>query len=214
MSDNSFDMSLETDIPSMLNRADSLMQSGDINGAKQLVAAVLKQTKENADAWYLYGALVDDQAKKTQALQRALVIDPKHIRAQRMLNDVDPFNQVEAPPRTNVSSMQQNYGGPMQQMPPNAPYMQPNMIGQPQNYGGQMPMQQAPAAPIYINLHQNNTQSQNVNSVATPQVNQTALIIGFIGGFFWIYGIGHLFNGKLEPVMHFGFPGSERLMTD
>lgn len=89
---------------SSLQQVAYLLQSGNKEQAKQLLTEVLKIEPNNAEAWYMASFLVDDQAKATQYLERALVIDPSHSRAREALSKLrpasDPLDQLLSMPVT------------------------------------------------------------------------------------------------------------------
>ena len=171
------DMPIPTDTPSMLRNAAQLMKNGDKDGAKRIVAGVLKATQDNPDAWYLYAVLVDDPDKKTKALQRALAINPQHTRAQQLM--------------ANLSAGSDPFGD-----------LLPNVVTA--SYGASAPGQQPV---VYVNVHQANNNVQQVG-VGLKTTNTLALVIGFIAaGFFGIFGLGHLFNGKIGGAIGTFFMG-------
>ncbi len=206
------------DTPSMLKRAAQLMKDGDRDGAKKLVAGVLQVSKNQPDAWYLYACLTDDPNKRVQALQQALALSPNHTRAQQMLSELTqvddlfdgilpaapaapayPMPAVQPYPQPSPQSMSvQPYPQPRPQPMPVQPYAHPN----PQPMPG-MPAQAAQPPVVYVNVNQaqSNQQRVNIGGRAT-NVNQMALVLGFLAaGFFGIFGIGHLFNGKIGGAL-------------
>ncbi len=63
------------------------LKNGDKATARQLLKEVLKE-KPSADAWFLAARLSDSRESAIKNLQRALVMDPKHGQARRMLEDL------------------------------------------------------------------------------------------------------------------------------
>jgi hypothetical protein len=197
---------IPNDTPSMLRRAAQLMKDGDKDGAKKLVAGVLQVGKDHPDAWYLYACLTDDKNKKMQALQQTLALSPNHTRAQQMLSELNKVDDLfdgilpaAAPaPATMYHMPAQPYAPPSPQPMPVQPYAHPSPQAVPA-----MPAQAAQPPVVYVNVSQAQTNQQRVNvGGRTTSVNQMALVLGFIAaGFFGIFGIGHLFNGKIGGAL-------------
>jgi hypothetical protein len=206
------------DTPSMLKRAAQLMKDGDKDGAKKLVAGVLQVSKNQPDAWYLYACLTDDRNKRVQALQQALALSPSHTRAQQMLSELNKVDDLfdgilpSAPSAPAYPVPAQPYPQPSPQPMPAQPYpqagphpvpvQQTHVHANPQPMPG-MPAQAAQPPVVYVNVNQaqNNQQRVNVGGSAT-NVNQMALVLGFLAaGFFGIFGVGHLFNGKIGGAL-------------
>lgn len=86
-----------SDVAARVRTAAQHVKEGNLGLARKEVMAILDITKDNADAWYLYGYLNEDRAQKRQALQRALQLNPQHKRASELLanlDDDDPLNDM------------------------------------------------------------------------------------------------------------------------
>lgn len=168
---------IQTDAQSKLRRAAQLMQSGQKEDARQLVAEILKSSPENADAWYLYALLVEQKDKKMYGVQKALSSNPQHTRAQQLLVELnkpdDLFDSIL--PGHHSASV--------------APVAQPI---------------------VYVNVNQTNANNADakanntnyINSVPVKKMNGVAFWVGFIvSGLFCIFGLAHLFNGKVGGAL-------------
>lgn len=85
----------------------SLIQASNKNQARQLLSEVLRERPDDADAWYWAAYITDDQAKRIQALEKALALDPTHekaLKALTVLKDNDPLNDFLAAPASGGSS--------------------------------------------------------------------------------------------------------------
>jgi len=74
--------------------ASALIKAGDTEAARDLISQILRDDSRDADGWYLAAYLVNDRAKKIEALERALQFDPSHEMALKALNtyrDNDPL---------------------------------------------------------------------------------------------------------------------------
>ncbi len=68
----------------LLKQAVEIVKSGgDRRQAKSLVNEALKIESGNADGWYLSGYLADTKAERKAALDRTLMLNPNHKRAQQ-----------------------------------------------------------------------------------------------------------------------------------
>lgn len=69
----------------MLRQAVNFVTAGDYAAAQKIVTGLVKSDPNNADVWYMVGYLQSDTARKRQAYQKALTIDPQHARAKEAL---------------------------------------------------------------------------------------------------------------------------------
>lgn len=72
-----------------LKQAARLVEMGDTLGAREIVSAVLKADRENPNAWYMAGYLATSPERKRQAYERALALNPQHVRARAALNKLE-----------------------------------------------------------------------------------------------------------------------------
>lgn len=91
-----------------LQEAYQLIKSGSKQEATRILLGVLRENRDNADAWWLLANATSDPEKQRQALGQVLRIKPDHNSAQRMLEKVSAAPAVrpaapppEPPPRTD-----------------------------------------------------------------------------------------------------------------
>jgi antitoxin component of MazEF toxin-antitoxin module len=74
-----------------LDKASSLIIQGEKSQAVDIVKEVLKQDRNNIDAWWLMAnALDEDEDRKIISLERVLALDPSHQKAQKMIGELRP----------------------------------------------------------------------------------------------------------------------------
>jgi TM2 domain-containing membrane protein YozV len=96
------------DVSARVRNAAQHVKEGNLGLARREVNEILTVTKNNADAWYLFGYLSENPTEKRQAVQRALQLNPQHKRAQELLanlGDDDPFNDMPPAAGTQNRSM-------------------------------------------------------------------------------------------------------------
>jgi hypothetical protein len=83
-----------------LQEAYQLIKSGSKQEATRILLGVLRENRDNADAWWLLANATSDPEKQRQALGQVLRIKPDHNSAQRMLEKVNaaPAVRPAAPP--------------------------------------------------------------------------------------------------------------------
>ncbi len=69
----------------LFQKAQEALAEGDRVKARDLTTRLLKQTKENAEYWFLMSALVESRKEQVFCLQEALKRDPQHRGARRGL---------------------------------------------------------------------------------------------------------------------------------
>ena len=69
----------------LLDQAISLIQSGDLETGKRLLAMVLRQEPDNVDAWLWIATAVDNLDQRAECLRRVLAISPHNKIAWRRL---------------------------------------------------------------------------------------------------------------------------------
>ena len=62
----------------LLDQAISLIQAGDLETGKRLLASVLRQEPDNVDAWLWLATAVDDLDQRAECLRRVLAISPRN----------------------------------------------------------------------------------------------------------------------------------------
>jgi len=163
-----------SDVKSQIREATEAIRNSDTTTAKRITANLMKTTSGDADVWFLYGYLVDDPTKKRQAIEKALLINPEHIRARQLLGHLQADDLMGDFP-----------------MPSSSPFAAPLPAAPP-----------APIIVNVHNISQSNpTVMTTVNSVVSlpaVKINQFAMIFGFVLAFFLgIFGISHLLTGKI-----------------
>ena len=74
---------------SQLQEAYQLIKSGNKQEATRLLLGILRENRDNADAWWLLANATSDAEKQRQALGQVLRVKPDHNAAQRMLEKVN-----------------------------------------------------------------------------------------------------------------------------
>lgn len=83
----------------------SLIQAGEKDQARRVLSDVLRERPDSADAWYWAAYITDDRAKRIQALEKALALNPAHekaLKALTVLKDDDPLNDFLAAPTSSA----------------------------------------------------------------------------------------------------------------
>jgi hypothetical protein len=75
---------------SQLREAYTLMKQGDKKGAAQLVQNVLREDRNNLNAWWLFANLLEDEEKVVKSLERVLALNPDHAGARKKLASMRP----------------------------------------------------------------------------------------------------------------------------
>ena len=73
---------------SILEEAQKLYSAGDKQAAARILAALVKQEPDNANAWFGLGLCLDSEDKKKYCFQRTLSLNPEHKKAQRALAEL------------------------------------------------------------------------------------------------------------------------------
>lgn len=73
-----------------LKRAFQLIKQGDKDAAAPIVKDVLREDRNNADAWWLMAIIVDDTDKKIRGAKKVLSLRPDHTGATKMLQQLAP----------------------------------------------------------------------------------------------------------------------------
>jgi ABC-2 type transport system ATP-binding protein len=98
-----------------IKTAAQLIRAGDRAAAKDLLARLLREKPQLADAWYLVSFVTDVPAQRIDALERALSIDPSHPQANIRLEMIHangavararPEREDGAPPARPASPFQ------------------------------------------------------------------------------------------------------------
>jgi hypothetical protein len=73
-----------------LREAFELMKQGEKNQAMMLVRGILRQDRENVDAWWLMANLLEDEDKILKCLNQILELNPNHQGARKKLTTLRP----------------------------------------------------------------------------------------------------------------------------
>jgi hypothetical protein len=126
-----------------LQEAYQLIKSGNKQDATRLLLAVLKEDRDNADAWWLLANATTDTDKQRQALNQVLRLKPDHNAAQRLLEKVNtsaPMRSAGPPPAPSrdpfAASGSDDFGDPFgasstqttRAVPPDDPFNAPTRM--------------------------------------------------------------------------------------
>lgn len=89
-------------MPSSLQQAIAAIKTGDKASGRRLLAQVLQNERENATAWLLLSAVVDNPEQKRTCLEEALRIKPGHPQASAALAKMQPA--AAPPPLTKIKT--------------------------------------------------------------------------------------------------------------
>jgi len=93
-----------------LNEVKGLIAKGDHGEAIPLLASILLKDKDQVEAWFLLGELIDDPARRKYCYQQVLRLVPNHSQASVRLQDLEKppaaENQVRIanPARTHTKN--------------------------------------------------------------------------------------------------------------
>jgi hypothetical protein len=93
-----------------LNEAKGLIAKGDHGEAIPLLASILLKDKDQVEAWFLLGELIDDPFRKKYCYQQVLRLVPDHAQASARLQNLEkppaPESQMRGSkaPRTHTKS--------------------------------------------------------------------------------------------------------------
>lgn len=76
---------MEVNMNDRLREAIAVARTGETQEAQLLVAAILENSPDNAQAWYLMSHLVDSPARRAAYLFKTVSLDPSHERARAEL---------------------------------------------------------------------------------------------------------------------------------
>lgn len=77
------------DIQSTIQEAYSLIRSGKKHAAVDLLLPILRDDKDNLNAWWVLANALDDREEIRQALEQVIRLDPDHIPANNRLAKMD-----------------------------------------------------------------------------------------------------------------------------
>lgn len=77
-----------------LRRAYTLMNRGEKKDAAQIVRNVIKNDRDNVNAWWMMSMLLEDKDKQAKALERVLMLKPDHKGAREKLRRIQPERQT------------------------------------------------------------------------------------------------------------------------
>ena len=75
---------------SQLREAFELMKNGENNQAMMIVRGVLRQDRENVDAWWLMANLLEDEENILKSLNQVLELNSEHRGARQKLTALRP----------------------------------------------------------------------------------------------------------------------------
>lgn len=76
---------MEVNMNDRIREAIAVARTGETQEAQLLVAAILENSPDNAQAWYLMSHLVDSPARRAAYLFKTVSLDPSHERARAEL---------------------------------------------------------------------------------------------------------------------------------
>ena len=87
---------------------------GDKNTAQQILANILNQESQNADAWLLLADILDNPEQRIDCLKRVLKINPNNVIAKRRLDELigGHSNNSNKPQATPIKSQNNLPKGP------------------------------------------------------------------------------------------------------
>lgn len=77
-------------INQQLDKAFNLVKEGEKRQAIIIIKEILKQEPENVSAWWLMANALSDEDEKINCLERVLVLDPSHQKAQKLMDKLNP----------------------------------------------------------------------------------------------------------------------------
>lgn len=101
-----------------MQKAVKAIKAGDLETGRKVLSAILREDKDNEEAWLWLSRTMTDPQKKRQCLQRVLALNPHHEIAQRVLDKMDGRETPAAASRSEGSSRPTSG-----KMPPPPPYI-------------------------------------------------------------------------------------------
>lgn len=90
-----------SDSSQQLKQAFSYYKQGKGDRAVQIVQQVLKDDRNNVNAWWMMANILDDDDRIMKSLERVLILDPNHIKAKQMMarltGEAEPTAQKPKP---------------------------------------------------------------------------------------------------------------------
>ena len=99
--------------PSHLNAAVELIRAKQFQEAAKLLIGFLKENPTSEDGWFLLSYTVQDPRQKTECLQRVLLLNPGHTRAQERLSRLESVSSQPVlgsktpPPQVDITASPQ-----------------------------------------------------------------------------------------------------------
>ncbi len=81
-------MSNPDDAHATLKQAFQLIKDGEKHQPRKIIGEFLKANPRSADGWYLAALVTDEPEKKLKIVERVLEINPQHIEANKLLNEL------------------------------------------------------------------------------------------------------------------------------
>jgi tetratricopeptide (TPR) repeat protein len=76
------------DVDPRLIEAVALIRDGDDRGAEALAREVIREDRENVEAWWIMANAIDDETKRVKALEKVLALKPDHDEARDWLDEI------------------------------------------------------------------------------------------------------------------------------
>jgi len=89
---------------SLIQQSIQALQSGDKATAVTLLTQALRADRNNEQAWLYLGIALDDPARKRQAFEQVLKLDPTNEKAQQMLNRLNSAPSADSDAEATVRS--------------------------------------------------------------------------------------------------------------
>lgn len=83
--------------PDPLTSAANLYKSGDLEGAIEILEALVRKQPGNAEVWFGLSLCYPQPERKRECLRRVLEIDPDHQRALKALDRLDAPSEAASP---------------------------------------------------------------------------------------------------------------------
>jgi len=93
------------DASSLVEQGIAAYRSGNKEEAVRLLGQALRENRQNEEAWLYLGAALDDPAKKRQAFEQVLQINPNNDKAKNALARLDAAAGVTPPPAAQTVPM-------------------------------------------------------------------------------------------------------------
>src|SRR5688572_27858897 len=93
-----------------LREAYTMMKQGDKKGAAKLVQDILREDRNNLNAWWLFSHILEDEEKIVKSLEKVLALNPDHLGARKRLAQMRPEYAHLAPQTAEMPSLKAKAG--------------------------------------------------------------------------------------------------------